>query len=143
MAVLGYEPTPAELAAIQRGEDPRAGEDERRETRGNAGESETRDPPKPKEPGFSDDRTPGPSEGTVMRWLDSATLIVEVGLDRETVTLFGEKPLENTFHEQDALDARMSRWTFGTYVRLSYPARDQQGKPVYRDDRGRLIARID
>ena len=29
IAVLGYEPTPAELEAIKRGEDPRAGEAER------------------------------------------------------------------------------------------------------------------
>jgi hypothetical protein len=154
MAVLGYEPTPSELEAIRRGEDPRAGEAERNaernaareSTRGNAGESTSNEPgkpAKPREPGYSTDETPGPSEGVVLRWVDSATVEIEVGLDRETVTLHGVKPLENSFDEQAALDDRMNRWTYGSFVRLTYPLRTEQGKTIYRDDRGRLIASID
>jgi hypothetical protein len=147
MAVLGYEPTPTELAAIRRGEDPRAGEEERtaerrearerREKEGNAGESAT------SEPRYEEDAEPGPTEGTVLRWLDSATVVIEANAQRETVALAGETAHADSGEEYIALDDRMNRWTYGTPVRLTYPVKDQQGRPIYRDTRGRLVATID
>jgi hypothetical protein len=141
MTVLGYEPTPAELEAIRRGEDPRAGEDERREKRGNAGESgETVDKTEPESP---KEGAPGPNEGTILRWIDSATVVIEANEQRETVLIAGEAPREDMSDEQAVLDDRMNRWTYGTSVRLSYPVKDKQGQPIYRDSRGNLIANID
>lgn len=147
MTVLGYEPTPAELEAIRRGEDPRAGEEERmaerrearerREKEGSAGESASR------EPEYKEGAEPGPAEGTVLRWLDSATVVIEANGQRETVALAGETAHADSGDEYIALDDRMNRWTYGTTVRLTYPAEDKQGRPIYRDSRGRLIATID
>jgi hypothetical protein len=135
MTVLGYEPTPAELEAIRRGED------ERREKRGNAGESgETVDKTEPESP---KEGAPGPNEGTILRWIDSATVVIEANEQRETVLIAGEAPREDMSDEQAVLDDRMNRWTYGTSVRLSYPVKDKQGQPIYRDSRGNLIANID
>jgi hypothetical protein len=62
MAVLGYEPTPSELEAIRRGEDPRANEAEIRER--NAGESVENDGPR--DPNYSaPNDEPAPTLGTV------------------------------------------------------------------------------
>jgi hypothetical protein len=137
MAVLGYEPTPAELEAIKRGEDPRAGEGSRN-TAGQAGE--------PEEPGQSDPETtrrPGPSEGTVLRWLDYATLVIEADGNREVVHLADEVPPESVPDENALLDERMNRWTYGSFVRLTYPLSDPEGATIYRDADGRLLARLD
>jgi hypothetical protein len=141
IAVLGYEPTPAELEMIRRGEDPRAGEEERREKRGNAGES--RETTENSEPEYSKEDAPGPAEGTILRWIDSATVIIEANGHRETVMIAGETPREDAFDEQAVLDDRMNRWTYGTSVRLTYPVKDKDGQPIYRDSRGNLIATID
>lgn len=149
MAVLGYEPTQAELDAIRRGEDPRAGEEERQKEReqagldqqGNAGESgETR--ASGANPG-GDVYEQGPSEGTVLRWLDSTTLVIEADSRRETVALADQQPIEDSAREHLALEQRMDRWTYGTSVKLHYPIQDQSGEVVYRDREGRLLATID
>ena len=150
MAVLGYEPTPAELEMIRRGEDPRAGEEERnaerrearerREKEGTAGESSEA---ASREPKYDEGAEPGPAEGTILRWIDSVTVIVEANAKRETVQLAGETVRENESDEWLALDDRMNRWTYGTQVRLTYPVKDKQGNPIYRDSRGNLIATIE
>ena len=140
MAVLGYEPTPSELEAIRRGEDPRATEAEIRER--NAGES-SESTSTERDPVFaarSDD--PAPLEGTVLRWMDSATVVIESGDRRETVALPGIEPSEDFGEEQRLLDDRMNRWTYGSNVRLSYPVKDDKGEVVYRDSQGRLLATI-
>lgn len=142
MAVLGYEPTPAELEMIRRGEDPRANEDEARDTTGNAGEGETR-PGEPEQPRIPRQQQPGPAGGTVLRWMDSATVVVEVNDEREVVRLAGERPRDSAFDEQVALDDHMNKWTYGAWVRLSYPLRGDDGSPIYRDAEGRLLATID
>jgi hypothetical protein len=145
MAVLGYEPTPAELEMIRRGEDPRAGEDERRaeaaerrEKEGAAGESREKG-----EPAYVEGAEPGPAEGTILRWLDSATVVIEANERRETVALAGQTTKPDSGDEYAALDERMNRWTFGTPVRLAYPVKDKQGRPIYRDERGNLLATIE
>lgn len=142
MAVLGYEPTPAELEAIRRGEDPRANEGDSRETTGNAGQP-ANEAGEPEEPAYSPEQTPGPEQATILRWLDSATVVVEADGAREVVALFGESVRESAFDEQVALDDRMNKWTYGSYVRLSYPVKNDEGDTIYRDAEGRLLAVIE
>lgn len=139
IAVLGYEPTPAELEMIRRGEDPRANENDSVDTTGNAGEGGT----ETVEPTNTVEQKPGPEQGTVLRWMDSATVVVEVDNRREVVSLVGEKARESAFDERVALDDRMNKWTYGTWVRLSYPLTDNEGAPIYRDPQGHLLATID
>lgn len=139
MAVLGYEPTPAELEAIKRGEDPRANEGENRETTGNAGQPGE----EPEEPRYAREQEPGPADGTVLRWMDSATVVVEAGGAREVVAIVGESKRDSAFDEQVALDDRMNKWTYGSYVKLSYPVKNDEGGTIYRDAEGRLLALID
>jgi hypothetical protein len=144
MTVLGYEPTPAELEAIRRGEDPRANENARRQ-QGNAGESREQSGKGDTQPSAMNpqgDRNEGPAEGTVLRWIDSATVVIEADSHRETVALVGRKALDDLGREQDALDAHMERWTYGTRVQLQYPVKDKQGEVIYRDADGRLLATI-
>ena len=143
MAVLGYEPTPSELDAIRRGEDPRANESERKQ--GNAGESSesganAEGPRKPNYAAPVDE--PAPQEGTVLRWMDSATLVIEAGDKRETIVLQGTTVPEDFGEERRLLDERMNEWTYGTPVRLTYPVTDDKGEVVFRDDQGRLLATI-
>ncbi|MCA8911170.1 MAG: hypothetical protein KDB82_05675 [Planctomycetes bacterium] len=144
MAVIGYEPTAAELEAIRHGEDPRANEDANKQ-QGNAGESGERVGNHDTRPGAMNpvaENTEGPSQGTVLRWLDSATVVIEADSHRETVALAGQTVDADPVKERDALDARMERWTYGTAVRLQYPLKDKQGEIIYRDADGRLIATI-
>ena len=142
MTVLGYEPTPAELEAIKRGEDPRANESEARETEGNAGQP-GEEPTEPEEPRYAGEQEPGPEQGTVLRWMDSVTVVVEADSVREVVTLVGESPRESAFDEQVALDERMNKWTYGAFVKLSYPVKNDEGATIYRDAEGRLMAIIE
>ncbi|MBX3460796.1 MAG: hypothetical protein KF696_12685 [Planctomycetes bacterium] len=136
--VLGYEPTPEELEAIRRGEDPRANEQPRQ---GNGGEQpEGRDPQKPREAPV--DQPPGPLSGIVLRWVNSAVLVIEAEGKRETVALAGEAPLEDGWDEERRLDERMNKWTYGTQVTLEYPTRNGKGETIYRDGHGRLVAII-
>ena len=142
MAVLGYEPTPAELEAIRRGEDPRANEGEQKQ--GNAGESAQVERDRPAGNNWnSAEQAPAPTEGTVLRWVNSVTLVIEAADRRETVALAGESESDDFEFEQRRLDERMNRWTYGTTVRLAYPTKNEKGEPVYRDAQGRLLARID
>lgn len=139
LAVLGYEPTPAELEAIKRGEDPRANESRSSET----GASQPQDPADAVEQPASAEQSPGPLRGTVLRWIDSATVVVEAEGAREVVALAGEATRESAFEEQTALDDRMNRWTYGSAVTLTYPVKDARGETVYRDSEGRLLAHIE
>ncbi|MCB9895479.1 MAG: hypothetical protein H6839_13610 [Planctomycetes bacterium] len=143
MAVLGYEPTPAELDAIRRGEDPRANESERKQ--GSAGEStdtgQTTESPR-KSTYTTPTDEPAPQEGTVLRWMDSATLVIEAGDRRETVLIQGASVSEDFGEEQRQLDERMNEWTYGTPVRLTYPVKDDKGEVIFRDEQGRLLATI-
>ena len=142
MAVLGYEPTPAELEAIRRGEDPRANEGQSRETEGNAGQARE-ETPEPEDPRYAREQQPGPDGGTVLRWMDSATVVVEVDGAREVVSLVGQGKRESEFDEQVALDDHMNRWTYGSYVALRYPLKNDEGATIYRDAEGRLLATIE
>lgn len=139
--VIGYEPTEAEAAAIARCEDPRANEQPREANGGEATDPETGRVVRPKEPPI--DQPAGPSEGTVLRWVDSATLVIEAGAKRETVVLVGEVTLQDGWEEQRLLDERMNKWTYGTAVKLKYPTRNEEGKPIFRDGQGRLLAVIE
>ena len=151
IAVLGYEPTPAELEAIKRGEDPRAGEAEREAERekartdqnGNAGESGEPTTRTNSTTYGVDPKEVGPKQGTVLRWLDSATVVIEADSRRETVALPGVKASEDLAAEQNALNDRMDRWTYGTPVTLRYPLQDKRGEVIYRDSEGRLLANIE
>lgn len=139
MAVLGYMPTDAELEAIRRGEDPRANEDKPADT-----QAPTHKPMPTHKPDTIEipvDQAPGPVEGTVLRWIDCYTLVIEAEGRRQTVLLQGPK-LATHEAEAHALDGRMNDHTFGTIVRLGYPLRDKQDKPIYRDARGNLLAKI-
>lgn len=142
MAVLGYEPTPAELEVIRRGEDPRANEGEQKQ--GNAGESAELNRERPVANNWnSAEQAPAPTEGTVLRWVDSATVVIEADARRETVALPGESAAEDFGEEQRRLDKRMNRWTYGTQVRLAYPTKNEKGEVIYRDGQGRLLAHIE
>lgn len=151
IAVLGYEPTPAELEAIKRGEDPRAGEAEREAERekaradqkGNAGESGEPTSRTNSTTYGVDPTEAGPKQGTVLRWLDSATLVIEADSRRETVALPGVQASEDMAAEQTALNDRMDRWTYGKSVTLRYPLQNKQGDVIYRDSEGRLLANIE
>ena len=135
MAVLGYEPTPAELEAIKRGEDPRANEGEDERTAGESGVAEDGETGGPREERsvVEPDQDGGPSQGTVLRWMDAETLVIEADSKREVVLV------ANTSNDLDAL---MDKYTYGTTVRLSYPNKDARGEVVYRDAQGRLLANI-
>lgn len=137
--VLGYEPTEAELEAIRRGEDPRANEKPRE---GNAGETPAGEKSSPNRE-TPREQPPGPEKGTVLRWVNSATLVIEAGGKRETVALPGEAPLPDGWDEERRLDERMNKWTYGTQVKLTYPTRDDKGGVIYRDGNGRLVASIE
>ncbi len=130
LAVLGYEPTPDEIEAIKRGEDPRANEDRR-----TAGESESE--PATEQPVFTADQDePGPAAGTILRWVSAREVIIEADEKRERVARADAEP-------GDDLDALMNRYTYGTPVRLGYPVTDSEGGTVYRDGQGRLLATIE
>ena len=132
MTVLGYEPTPAELEMIKRGEDPRANEGETDErTGGESAVAETK--AEEERPIFEADQSEGPRTGTVLRWLNSDTLIVEADSKREVVVVA---------NMTSDLDALMDTYTYGTQVSLTYPRRNARGEVIYRDDQGRLLANI-
>ncbi len=133
IAVLGYEPTPEELAAILRGEDPRADEFQP------AARATTAPEPAPAATAQLD----APERGTVLRWRDSSTLVIEADGRAEVVALVGERALADHEAEQRALSSRMNLWTYGKAVRLTYPKRDASGGVIYRDGEGRLLARIE
>ena len=134
MAVLGYNPTEAELEAIRRGEDPRANE-------GKAGPAPDGKPAEEK-PALPAEQTPGPATATVLRWLDASTLSIEAEGRRQTVLIQGDN-FATTEAAARALDARMNAHTYGSSVRLAYPVKDAAGKPVYRDAQGNLLAVIE
>jgi hypothetical protein len=137
LAVIGYEPTPEEVEALQRGEDPRANEQPRQASGGEPARSVENTRPEPKE------QPTGPADGTVLRWLDSATLVIEANARREVVALVGESVRTDLWDEQQALDERMNRWTYGKSIRLNYPRHTETGTTIYRDGEGRLLATIE
>lgn len=132
MAVIGYYPTEEELAALRRGEDPRANEGARRESTG--GQPEAAAP-------AADEAAP--SSGKVLRWIDSATVAIEANSRREVVALAGYSKPADAEEERRAKDRHMDRWTYGKAVTLSYPLRDGQGSTLHRDGEGRLMALLD
>lgn len=145
MAVLGYEPTPEELEAIRRGEDPRANEG-KEPPPSNAPAANGRPRRPPDNRAVPDDATPaetGPASCVILRWLDSATVSVEAEGRREVVALAGLSAQEDAASEERALSDRMNRWTYGTAARLRYPLKDAKGQVVYRDTEGRLLAALD
>lgn len=140
-AVLGYEPTPQELDAIMRGEDPRADDapteqpasvESSNEPRMTAGAPNTPEPVQPET---------APATATVLRWRKWNVVIVETDGAREEVVVLGQKKPANAFAEQSALDRNMNDYTFGATLTLEYES-DADGKPIYRDAQGRLIAKI-
>lgn len=131
MAVIGYYPTEEELAALRRGEDPRANEGARRE--GAAGQ--------PAEP-IAVSIDGAPRTGKVLRWIDSATVAIEAGGRREIVALAGRSRLADLNEEREAVSRQMDRFTFGMPVALTYPLTNAEGQAVHRDAEGRLIAAI-
>jgi hypothetical protein len=139
--IIGYEPTEAEAEAIARGEDPRADEDAKREAREAAnpggGAGEARQPRDPSESGVgaAAEQKAGPERGTVLRWMDVRRVVIEADGNREVVVLPEDAP-------GGSLDERMNKWTYGTEVRLRY-GKDAQGKAIYRDELGRLLATIE
>lgn len=135
MAVIGYEPTEAELEAIRRGEDPRANEGKEPKPADNQ--------PAPNQPRQPDavEQTEGPAEGIVLRWVDASTLVIEAEARSQVVRIPNER-FETREAESRALNDRMNQWTYGTSVRLTYPVKDKEGKPVYRDGEGNLLAEI-
>jgi hypothetical protein len=141
--VIGYEPTPEELEALRRGENPRAGERERRAAEREAQQNSEAHPHTPTEPEPTPMQgPPGPDEGVVLRWVDSATVVIEADNRRETVALPGERRRADTSEERRILDRRMEQFTYGTHVRLEYTQFDDDGEIVYRDTEGRLVAAI-
>lgn len=130
MTVLGYEPTPAELEAIKRGEAPRADKGEQAEV--NKPGDESRKPAKDK-PIFEPDQSAGPSEGIVLRWIDSSRVVIEADSKSETVILASGR---------GDLDTLMDTYTYGTAITLTYSQKDAQGQTIYRDENGNLLADI-
>ncbi len=141
LAVIGYEPTPEELEALRRGEDPRAHENEQAQV--NEPEHPARTTREGGQPAVATDQQPGPSQGIVLRWKDSATLVIEAAGAAEVVALAGEKASTDHDAEQRALNRRMNEWTYGMTVNLRYPTRDASGAVIYRDADGRLVAAIE
>lgn len=128
MAVIGYIPTDEELAAIRRGEDPRAGE---RPAPAAVAEPET-PPPQPA----------GPETALVLRWVEADKLIVEAQGRRQTVLIQGDNFASEAARER-ALNERMNRHTYGAGIRLVFPLRDAAGATIFRDSQGNLLARIE
>ncbi len=140
MAIIGYDPTDEELDAIRRGEDPRAHENNQpadNSVQGNR-QGQGGQPDRPK---AEAEQLPGPGEGTVLRWMDASTLVIEAESRREVVKIQGDE-FATTSEESRALNDRMNTYTYGTLVRLTYPQTGSEGKPVYRDAEGNLLARI-
>ena len=141
MAVIGYNPTPEDVAAIQRGENPRDSD----------GQAQPKDQPQaPQRQGQAGQdpappvaQTPAPSQGVVLRWKDSATLVIEADGKAEVVALAGQAALTDHVAEQRALSDRMNRWTYGMGITLRYPKRDEAGNTIYRDTQGQLVATIE
>lgn len=135
MAVIGYEPTEAELEAIRRGEDPRANEGKEPKPENNQPANNSRQPEVPQ------DQKQGPDQGTVLRWVDARTVVIEAEERSQVVLIQGDK-FETVEAESRAFNDRMNQWTYGTAIRLTYPVKDKAGKPVYRDAEGNLLAEI-
>lgn len=135
MAVIGYEPTDDELEAIRRGEDPRANEGSNPPANNAPANNQPRQP----EPEV--EQTQGPAEGTVLRWVDASTVIIEAENRSHVVRIAGDK-FETTEAESRAFNDRMNKWTYGTVVQLSYPLKDKQGNQLFRDSEGNLLAQI-
>jgi hypothetical protein len=141
LAVIGYEPTPEELEALRRGEDPRAHETE--DAQVSVPEHRHRTTREGGQPPASTNPEPAPHTGIVLRWKDSATLVIEAAGAAEVVALAGEQPSRDRDTEQRALNRRMNEWTYGMTVNLRYPTRDASGAVIYRDAQGQLVAAID
>ncbi len=138
MAVLGYNPTPEELEAIKRGEDPRARERQpvKDGARADGGKGVEKPPEAPR------DQQPGPATATVLRWTSSATLTVEAEGRLMVVALPGvETPADFAAAERARMNAE-DAFPYGTAIRLSYPVKDRAGKTIYRDADDRLLAEI-
>lgn len=138
MAVLGYNPTPEELEAIKRGEDPRARERHPAKdgTRADGGKGVEKPPEVPK------DQQPGPATATILRWTSSATLTVEAEGRLMVVALPGvDTPADFAAAERARMNAE-DAFPYGTAIRLSYPVKDKAGKTIYRDADDRLLAEI-
>lgn len=138
MAVIGYEPTEEELEAIRRGEDPRANEGKEPKPASNQPA-----PNQPRQPDSPDaaDQTEGPAEGVVLRWVDASTVVIEAEARSQVVRIPNER-FETREAEARVFNDRMNQWTYGTSVRLTYPVKGKDGKPVYRDAEGNLLAEI-
>ena len=135
MAVLGYNPTEEELAAIRRGEDPRAGEASRK-----AGARPEKAPAEAET--APEKQAAGPAHALVLRWFEAGRVSVEVEGRRLTV-LIQKDEFASEAEAARALDLRMTTYTYGTRVKLTYPVRDAQGNTVFRDAQGNLLAIIE
>lgn len=140
MAVIGYDPTDEELEAIRRGEDPRANEGKQPAANAVEGNRQGQGG-QPERPKAEAEQPPGPSQGTVLRWMDASTVVIEAENRREVVKIQGDN-FASYADESRALDERMNTFTYGSLIRLTYPQTGSEGKPVYRDAEGNLLARI-
>ncbi|MCL4729267.1 MAG: hypothetical protein KJ044_02365 [Planctomycetes bacterium] len=132
MAVLGYEPTPEELEAIRRGEDPRANESRAPKPANNAPANS----PEQQTP-----QDTAPSEGIILRWIDAVTVVIEAENLSHVVRIPNQR-FATLEAEAAAFRERMDRYTYGTAVRLVYPVKDKLGRPVWRDEEGNLLAEV-
>lgn len=153
--VLGYYPTEEELAAIQRGEDPRADEGAKPGTRpaeeprnrnssGGLESDSGRNPASPGSPG-EPDATPqaGPTSASVLRWVDCSLVIVEADGRRERLRLAGVSVPRDFVEAQTALEQARQDFPSGTRLTLSYPQKGNDGKSVvFRTAEGELLATI-
>lgn len=154
--VLGYYPTEEELAAINRGENPRDDESSKPKEKPNE-----KDRPRDTSGGLDgsgkdrgsnaggaggapeDPQGAGPAAGVVLRWVDCTLLIIEAEGKRERVRIPGAALPEDLAEANDALNAMREKYPSGTKLALSYPVKSQDGKSTtYRNKDGDLLAQI-
>lgn len=154
--VLGYYPSEEELAAIQRGEDPRANEsgtpkpkpkenERRRDDSGGLDATPRERGPNSGGAGGAGDeaRDAGPAGGVVLRWVDCTMVIVEAEGKRERVRLAGAKLPDDYTEANEALNAMREKYPGGTKLLFIYPVKSPDGKTtIYRNKDGDLLAQI-
>lgn len=153
--VLGYYPTEEELAAIQRGEDPRANESTEprarpteeprdRSTSGGLESDSGRIPASPDAPRQpAEEAQAGPASASVLRWVDCSLVIVEAEGRRERLRLAGVSVPRDFVEAQEALEQARQDYPSGTRLSLSYPQKNSDGKSVvFRNAEGELLATI-
>lgn len=154
--VLGYYPTEEELAAINRGEDPRSegnpkpankpnDKDRPRDSSGGLdGSGKDRGSNSGGAGGAGDEaRDAGPAGGVVLRWVDCTMVIVEAEGKRERVRLAGAKLPDDYTEANDALNAMREKYPGGTKLLFTYPVKSPDGKAtIYRNKDGDLLAQI-